>query len=185
MIQNGILFKENRGCNLIGRILISHISQYRFKSDQLHDRYIFIFIFLSILDQIIKINILLINKYNIYFNFKLIDIKIIYVINKGFIWGIGYNNGFIISVLLYLLLLILISYIIIFYKYFLLEWVSFSCGAISNFYDRFSKNYVIDYISFNVYIFNIELNCPIFNIADVLICISIIFFILKKYKMII
>ncbi len=178
MILNGILSKINRSCNTLNSEM--HVWSTEFywcESSIFQNKYIFIF--LSMLDQIIKINILLINKYNIYFNFKLIDIKIIYIINKGFIWGIGYNNEIIISILL----LFLIYYYIIFYnKYFSIEWSVFLCGAISNFYDRIYNNYVIDYISINLYILNIELKCPIFNIGDILIFISIFYIFLKNIK---
>lgn len=47
-------------------------------------------------------------------------------------------------------------------------------GAISNMLDRFQHEYVIDYLSIN--------NFSIFNIADIMISLGMIFYIIINYK---
>ena len=51
-------------------------------------------------------------------------------------------------------------------------------GAISNLIDRIRLNYVIDYLDFNIGSYNY----PVFNLADMLIVISIVILLIKNMK---
>ena len=139
--------------------------------------YILAFLFF-LLDRVSKIFVLNLDKFPIKIinNFFYIEKEI----NKGAAFSI--LNGFII-------LFIIIAIFSLFYihKYVFIEiknkldivFVSLLIGGIlGNLFDRIVYKGVIDFLSFKFgnYIF------PVFNLADVFICIGIVFLIIKIFK---
>ena len=128
---------------------------------------------LVVIDQIVKI--LVINKMTLQKSIIVINnfFNITYVRNTGAAWSILSGN---------VLLLIMISIIALGVIYYYLikdkelkkiHIVSYSMligGIIGNLIDRVVHGYVIDYLDFKIFNYNF----PIFNIADILIVISII-----------
>ena len=128
---------------------------------------------LVVIDQIVKI--LVINKMTLQQSIIVINnfFNITYVRNTGAAWSILSGN---------VLLLIMISIIALGVIYYYLikdkelkkiHIVSYSMligGIIGNLIDRVVHGYVIDYLDFKIFNYNF----PIFNIADILIVISII-----------
>lgn len=127
-----------------------------------------------LLDQIIKILVIL--NMNLYQSINIINnfFKITYVRNNGAAWSILSGSRF---------FLITISIIACFLIYFYFiknkelkkpEIFSYGIllgGTIGNLIDRIIHGYVIDYLDFKI--FNYDF--PIFNIADICIVIGIIF----------
>ena len=94
-----------------------------------------------------------------------------YVRNEGAAWGImsGKQTFFIILTLL-MLILLLVIYIRIpsekKYIAFKITVVTLAAGAVGNLIARMSKGYVDDFIDFYL------INFPVFNFADICVCIS-------------
>lgn len=141
----------------------------------------FLFIFLIIVDQIIKLlafNFLKNNNSIIFINNIL---NFTYVENKGASFGVFSENR---------TFLILLTFVIIFFILFILKKDYFKnkfinlflililSGGISNLIDRIFRGYVIDYIDISF------INFPVFNFADCLIFIggffSCIFILINK-----
>ena len=141
-------------------------------------------LFLSVLlDQIIKIVV----SYNMGINDTISIINnffsITYVTNIGAAWSI-LSGGRILLILLAILAINLIYFMFIYKKevnkknqifYGLLLG-----GIIGNLVDRIVFGYVIDYLDFNIFGYNF----PIFNLADILITLSVVFiiFLSKRSK---
>ena len=141
-------------------------------------------LFLSVLlDQIIKIVV----SYNMGINDTISIINnffsITYVTNIGAAWSI-LSGGRILLILLAILAINLIYFMFIYKKevdkknqifYGLLLG-----GIIGNLVDRIVFGYVIDYLDFNIFGYNF----PVFNLADILITLSVIFiiFLSKRSK---
>ena len=141
-------------------------------------------LFLSVLlDQIIKIVV----SYNMGINDTISIINnffsITYVTNIGAAWSI-LSGGRILLILLACLAINLIYFMFIYKKevdkknqifYGLLLG-----GIIGNLIDRIVFGYVIDYLDFNIFGYNF----PVFNLADILITLSVIFiiFLSKRSK---
>lgn len=135
-------------------------------------------LFLSVLlDQIIKIvvsyNLSINDTINIINNF----FSITYVTNVGAAWSI-LSGGRILLILLAFLAINLIYFMFIYKKeidkknqifYGLLLG-----GIIGNLIDRIVFGYVIDYLDFNIFGYNF----PVFNLADILITLSVIFIVI-------
>ena len=91
--------------------------------------------------------------------------------NRGAVWGIMQGQ---IPILIVTTVLILAAVFYIFYKipntkkYIWLRIVSILLvsGAIGNFIDRVFRQYVIDFIYFEL------INFPIFNVADIYVCVA-------------
>ena len=134
-----------------------------------------------LIDQIIKIivstNIKFTSSINIISNF----FRITYLKNYGAAWSILTGDK---------IFLILVSFIalILIYYFFLknkklnnIEEVLYGLligGVIGNLIDRIRLGYVIDYLDFNI----LNYNYPVFNLADSLIVISIIFLVVLNIK---
>ena len=91
--------------------------------------------------------------------------------NRGAVWGIMQGQ---IPILIVTTVLILAAVFYIFYKipntkkYIWLRLVSILLvsGAIGNFIDRVFRQYVVDFIYFEL------INFPIFNVADIYVCVA-------------
>ena len=129
---------------------------------------IFIFLLIIILDQFTKL-------YAYFFSW--------HVINKGFAWSLGQNLS---PYLLIFLVLIILGYI---FKTLVYSWKNnkkiaeliIFAGGFSNLLDRLFLFGVIDFIGINLIIGNYEILSPIFNIADIVITLGIIWIILREF----
>lgn len=107
-----------------------------------------------------------------------------YLENRGAAWGMFQNATW---------LFIIITVVVIFamayfysripfqaqYRLLRMSIIILSAGAVGNFIDRIMWHYVIDFIYFK------WINFPVFNVADIYVCISallIIYCLLFKYK---
>ena len=140
---------------------------------------LFLIILIFFTDQVTK-NII-INHYseNIYFINEFINLDLIW--NTGIGFGLFSSN----SSLIYNLITLLISLVIIFLFFLAIDSertdkIIFSIiigGALGNFYDRLIYNAVPDFIDLH---YN-KFHWFTFNIADILISIGIIFFIIRGF----
>ncbi len=99
-------------------------------------------------------------------------LELTYLENTGSAFGFMNGKGWIIGIIS----IVVICYII--YLYFRLSpdqkllkflLMTLCAGAISNFVDRILHGYVVDFISF------VLINFPVFNFADIIICLSVFF----------
>ena len=133
---------------------------------------IIIAIFGIALDQISKLyiasNLILYKKNPIINNF----FNITYVQNKGAAWGILNNNIILLVVITVLALGFICSFIFKESNIKKLDIVLYGMllsGIIGNFIDRIFRGYVIDFLDFIIFGYDF----PVFNIADMLIVISV------------
>ena len=95
-----------------------------------------------------------------------------YICNKGIAFGIYLPNwailGFIIA------LIIFVSFLSLKFKKINYPSILVLSGAISNLIDRLYNGCVIDFIDLHIW--------PVFNLADVLICTGVFFFLIKLNK---
>lgn len=125
-----------------------------------------------ILDQIIKY--LIISKYTLYKKNPVIEgfFNITYVQNRGAAWGILNNNIILLVVITVLALGLICSFIFKESNIKKLDIVLYGMllgGIIGNFIDRIFRGYVIDFLDFIIFGYDF----PVFNIADMLIVISV------------
>lgn len=125
-----------------------------------------------ILDQIIKY--LIISKYTLYKKNPVIEgfFNITYVQNRGAAWGILNNNIILLVVITVLALGLICSFIFKEANIKKLDIVLYGMllgGIIGNFIDRIFRGYVIDFLDFIIFGYDF----PVFNIADMLIVISV------------
>ena len=125
-----------------------------------------------ILDQIVKY--LIISKCTLYKKNPVIDgfFNITYVQNKGAAWGILNNNIILLVVITVLALGLICSFIFKESNIKKLDIVLYGMllgGIIGNFIDRIFRGYVIDFLDFIIFGYDF----PVFNIADMLIVISV------------
>lgn len=125
-----------------------------------------------ILDQIVKY--LIISKCTLYKKNPVIDgfFNITYVQNRGAAWGILNNNIILLVVITVLALGLICSFIFKESNIKKLDIVLYGMllgGIIGNFIDRIFRGYVIDFLDFIIFGYDF----PVFNIADMLIVISI------------
>lgn len=126
-----------------------------------------------VLDQLIKIIVIV--NINLYQSINVISkfFNITYVRNNGAAWSILSGNRL-------TLILIAITALIMIYLYFIkdrkltkLETFSYGIligGTIGNLIDRIIYGYVIDYLDFKIFNYNF----PVFNFADICIVIGVI-----------
>ena len=122
---------------------------------------------LLLIDQISKL--IVANNINLNSDIEIIKsfFSLTYVRNTGAAWGMFSNNQILISIIS----IIFFAYLIIYIynnkvKY--MEMISFSLiigGLIGNLLDRLIRNYVIDFLSFNIFGYDF----PVFNLADIFI----------------
>lgn len=125
-----------------------------------------------ILDQIVKY--LIISKCTLYKKNPVIDgfFNITYVQNRGAAWGILNNNIILLVVITVLALGLICSFIFKESNIKKLDIVLYGMllgGIIGNFIDRIFRGYVIDFLDFIIFGYDF----PVFNIADMLIVISV------------
>lgn len=125
-----------------------------------------------ILDQIVKY--LIISKCTLYKKNPVIDgfFNITYVQNRGAAWGILNNNIILLAVITVLALGLICSFIFKESNIKKLDIVLYGMllgGIIGNFIDRIFRGYVIDFLDFIIFGYDF----PVFNIADMLIVISV------------
>lgn len=133
------------------------------------------------LDQIVKYfvasNLVLYKRNVVIDNF----FNITYVQNKGAAWGI-LNNNIVLLVIITLLALIFITSLI--FKEDNISKLDEALygmllgGIIGNFIDRIFRGYVIDFLDFFVFGYDF----PVFNIADILIVMSVFIMIITYIK---
>lgn len=134
-----------------------------------------------LIDQIIKI---LITKYfefaksvNIINNF----FRITYLKNTGAAFSVFSGNQIFLILVTVLFLMLVYLLFIKNKKVSNIDYVLYGLlfgGAISNLIDRVRLDYVIDYLDFNIGSYNY----PVFNLADMLIVISVIILLIKNMK---
>lgn len=125
-----------------------------------------------ILDQIVKY--LIISKCTLYKKNPVIDgfFNITYVQNRGAAWGILNNNIILLVVITVLALGLICSFIFKESNIKKLDIILYGMllgGIIGNFIDRIFRGYVIDFLDFIIFGYDF----PVFNIADMLIVISV------------
>lgn len=103
-----------------------------------------------------------------------------YIRNTGAAWGMFSNNTFILAIVSLIFLSFVIKYINENSTMNKLNIISFGFivgGIIGNLIDRLLRRFVIDFFSFNIFGYYF----PIFNIADVLIVVAVIFLIIDSF----
>ncbi|MCV2518543.1 MAG: signal peptidase II [Candidatus Lightella neohaematopini] len=109
------------------------------------------------------------------------------IFNKGIIFGLLSNNILILYILPILIISIILFLIIELYffnnnKLLDIAYTLIISGACGNFYDRIKYGAVVDFININI----LNINLPIFNIADINVFLGVIFIIINniyvKYK---
>ena len=134
-----------------------------------------LFLFLVILDQITKA--LVINFFDLYESVPLLPIvKLTFVVNYGFAFGL-LNNPSLNQIVVSIVILLIISYFLYLLiktqdKVFQFTLTLILSGALGNFLDRIFRGFVIDFI--DIYIGGYH--WPAFNIADS--CITVGFIVL-------
>ena len=123
-------------------------------------------------DQIIKY--LIVSNFTLYKKNPIIEgfFNITYVQNKGAAWGILNNNIILLVVITVLALGLICSFIFKESNIKKLDIVLYGMllgGIIGNFIDRILRGYVIDFLDFIIFGYDF----PVFNIADMLIVISV------------
>ena len=123
-------------------------------------------------DQIIKY--LIVSNFTLYKKNPIIEgfFNITYVQNRGAAWGILNNNIILLVVITVLALGFICSFIFKESNIKKLDIVLYGMllgGIIGNFIDRIFRGYVIDFLDFIIFGYDF----PVFNIADMLIVISV------------
>ena len=123
-------------------------------------------------DQIIKY--LIVSNFTLYKKNPIIEgfFNITYVQNRGAAWGILNNNIILLVVITVLALGLICSFIFKESNIKKLDIVLYGMllgGIIGNFIDRIFRGYVIDFLDFIIFGYDF----PVFNIADMLIVISV------------
>ena len=143
-------------------------------------KYILFFLFSSILiflDQYTKfLATLNLKNGNVVVIIKNI-LEFFYVENDGAAFGIlkGQQYFFYLVTLFVLIGILIYIYKIPFEKKYIPIWIAISMlfsGSVGNFIDRITKHFVVDFIYFK------PIDFPVFNVADILITISCILFII-------
>ena len=142
---------------------------------------IIIAIFGIALDQISKLyiasNLILYKKNPIINNF----FNIAYVQNKGAAWGILDGNTVFLVLITLIALFIIIRFIFKEENLTKLDILSYGLllgGITGNFIDRILRGFVIDFLDF--YIFGYDF--PVFNIADIMIVVSVIIMVISYLR---
>ncbi len=105
--------------------------------------------------------------------------SISYIRNTGAAWGILSNGTLVLALLSVIFLIIAIKYIYdlkSISKLSMFSYGMFIGGIVGNLVDRVFRNYVIDFLSFNIFGYHF----PVFNIADCFIVISIFLIVIES-----
>lgn len=134
-----------------------------------------------LIDQISKL--LIVNSYDVNGGFSVIDgfFSITYIKNTGAAWGMFSNGTIILSLISIVFLFFMIKYIYELKKVSYLNVISYGMlfgGIIGNLIDRLVRNYVVDFLNFNIFGYDF----PVFNIADCFIVISIILIVIDSWR---
>lgn len=135
----------------------------------------------TIIDQLTKF---LIKK-----NFRLYEKKVIiknffnltYVENRGAAWGIFNGNYWFLIITTVVALAFILWFIFRMKEYKKIDIISYSmliAGIMGNFIDRLARGYVIDFFDFKIFNYYF----PVFNIADILIVISVIIMVICCFR---
>lgn len=129
-----------------------------------------------IIDQLSKL--IVTNFMDIYHSITVVEdfFFLTYIRNKGAAWGIFSNNTLILALISLVFLFFLIKYINNETEIKKINAISFGFilgGIAGNLLDRLIRGYVVDFFRFVI----LGYNYPVFNIADVLIVIGVILFI--------
>lgn len=134
--------------------------------------YFLLFLFLVAVDRISKIAAT--NGLKDHTDYILIEkvLRFQYLENRGAAWGIFQGHTWLfslITIIVFVVITIFLYKIPVEKRYFPLRMtlVVLCAGAIGNFIDRIINGYVVDFIYFEI------INFPIFNIADIYVCISV------------
>lgn len=100
--------------------------------------------------------------------------------NTGASWSILSGNTWILIILSFICLIFILKYMNDFKKSF---WNTISFGfllggLLGNLFDRITKKYVIDFLSFKIFNYNF----PVFNVADIFIVCGVIMIIISIIK---
>ena len=133
-----------------------------------------------LVDQIIKG---LVSKFLYFESITLIPhfFRLTYVQNDGAAWNILSGNRYLL-VGIAVVAIVLVYYFMIHNKK--LSWLEkigyslFIGGVLGNLWDRFWLGFVIDYLDFNIFGYNF----PVFNLADIVIVISMILIVIQIIK---
>lgn len=134
-----------------------------------------------LIDQISKL--LIVNSYDVNGGFSVIDgfFSITYIKNTGAAWGMFSNGTIILSLISIVFLFFMIKYIYELKKVSYLNVISYGMllgGIVGNLIDRLVRNYVVDFLNFNIFGYDF----PVFNIADCFIVISIILIVIESWR---
>lgn len=134
-----------------------------------------------LIDQISKL--LIVNSYDVNGGFSVIDgfFSITYIKNTGAAWGMFSNGTIILSLISIVFLFFMIKYIYELKKVSYLNVISYGMllgGIVGNLIDRLVRNYVVDFLNFNIFGYDF----PVFNIADCFIVISIILIVIDSWR---
>ena len=133
-----------------------------------------------LIDQITKF--LVVSNLDLDTGFNIIPsfFSITYVRNTGAAWGMFSNGTMILAILSTIFLYFAIKYIYEAKNITKLNAISYGLlvgGIIGNLIDRLLRNYVVDFLNFNIFGYNF----PVFNIADTFIVISIILIVIDSF----
>lgn len=134
-----------------------------------------------LIDQISKL--LIVNSYDVNGGFNVIDgfFSITYIKNTGAAWGMFSNGTIILSLISIVFLFFMIKYIYELKKVSYLNVISYGMlfgGIVGNLIDRLIRNYVVDFLNFNIFGYDF----PVFNIADSFMVISIILIVIESWR---
>lgn len=106
--------------------------------------------------------------------------SITYVKNTGAAWGMFSNGTIILALISMVFLFFAIKYILNKDNISKLSTISYAMiigGVLGNLLDRLFRNYVVDFLSFNIFSYSF----PVFNIADCFIVIGIILVLIESF----
>ncbi len=140
---------------------------------------IIIAIICVILDQLSKL--LVISNLSVGSGFSVIPsfFSILYIRNTGAAWGMFSNGTLLLAIGSIVFLIFAIKYLYNLKYISKLSTFSYGMligGIIGNLIDRVFRNYVVDFLSFNIFGYSF----PVFNIADCFIVISIILIVVES-----
>lgn len=172
-------FKNNYNYNFLVKCDIIKVGEIMKKHKKKVLSAFFLILITTFLDQEIKA--IMIRELNLYESFTLVKnfLSLTLTYNLGAAFSILDQNRFILIAIAILVLVVL------FRKLFQLKedkeitiYALLISGIIGNLIDRIFRGYVVDYISIRIF----GINMPIFNLADVLITLTILILLIKSFR---